>query len=53
MNDEYYMSLALEQAREAERLGEVPVGAVLVTDGNVIAAGHNRVILDNDPSAHA
>ncbi|WNO03638.1 tRNA adenosine(34) deaminase TadA [Rhodoferax mekongensis] len=47
------MSLALEQAIEAESAGEVPVGAVVVKGGQVIARGRNRTIEWNDPSAHA
>jgi tRNA(adenine34) deaminase len=52
-NDERFMRLALEAAREAERAGEVPVGAVLVADGQVIARGFNRTIAECDPTAHA
>lgn len=49
-----YMELALEQARKAAEAGEVPVGAVLVdATGAVLAATHNRVERDNDPTAHA
>lgn len=47
------MELALQQARLAASLGEVPVGAVLVRDDEVIGRGHNRRELDNDPTAHA
>ena len=47
------MRLALEQAELAASKGEVPVGAVLVKEGMVIAAGHNHSISLNDPSAHA
>jgi tRNA(adenine34) deaminase len=47
------MRLALEQAAAAERIGEVPVGAVVVRDGSVIATGHNLTHTANDPSAHA
>ena len=47
------MQLALEQARTAEELGEVPVGAVVVLDGEVIAAAHNRREIDANPSGHA
>ena len=47
------MDLALEQARQAELLGEVPIGAVLVVDGQVIAASGNRRELWQDPTAHA
>jgi tRNA(adenine34) deaminase len=48
-----FMRLALELAQEARRLGEVPVGAVIVVDGRVAGAGHNRPIASNDPTAHA
>ena len=51
--DAAFMQLALAQAALAQTAGEVPVGAVLVRDGVVLAAGHNRVIGDCDPSAHA
>lgn len=47
------MQLALEQARAADMLGEVPVGAVVVLNGEVIAAAHNRREVDANPSAHA
>jgi tRNA(adenine34) deaminase len=47
------MQQALEQARVAAALGEVPVGAVVVKDGAVIAVGHNRTRIDADPTAHA
>ncbi len=47
------MRSALEQARLAETAGEVPVGAVVTWNGEVIGQAHNRVILDHDPSAHA
>lgn len=48
-----FMRRALELAREAERAGEVPVGAVIVRDGRIIAEGSNRPIGDRDPTAHA
>ena len=51
--DEKWMSLALEQARKAEEEGEVPVGAILVKDGLLIAKAHNQPISLNDPTAHA
>jgi tRNA(adenine34) deaminase len=41
-NDGFFMELALAQAREAAGKGEVPVGAVVVCDGEVVGAGHNR-----------
>lgn len=47
------MQQALLLADEAEALGEVPVGAVVVHDGQIVGRGHNRVITDADPSAHA
>lgn len=51
--DTDFMRLALEQARQAGGRGEVPVGAVLVKDGRVVAAGGNQPIAAHDPSAHA
>ena len=47
------MQRALELAREAERAGEVPVGAVIVKDNAIIGEGWNRPISGHDPSAHA
>ena len=47
------MRLAMQQAVFAGQKGEVPVGAVLVKDGNVIATGFNQPIGLHDPSAHA
>ncbi len=47
------MRLALDQARNAWALGEVPVGAVVVKDGEVIATGFNQPIGTHDPTAHA
>lgn len=47
------MRLAMAQAQLAQQADEVPVGAVLVKDGRVIASAHNRNILEFDPSAHA
>ena len=51
--DESFMRLALEQAKKAAIAGEVPVGAVLVQDNQVIGSGFNQPIMLNDPSAHA
>lgn len=51
--DEHWMSFALELAREGERAGEVPVGAVLVKDTTVLGHGWNRPVATHDPSAHA
>ena len=47
------MQQALILAREAAKLGEVPIGAVLVKDGEIIGRGMNRTIMDCDPTAHA
>lgn len=51
--DEHWMQLALEQAQLAADNGEVPVGAVLVKDGELIASGFNQPISSCDPTAHA
>ncbi|MGY6630701.1 MAG: tRNA adenosine(34) deaminase TadA [Wenzhouxiangella sp.] len=51
--DQHWMSQAMILARRAEALGEVPVGAVVVHDGKIVGAGFNRLISDNDPTAHA
>lgn len=48
-----FMQAALDQARSAQTAGEVPVGAVVVRDGEVIAAGFNAPISSHDPTAHA
>lgn len=53
MNDEHWMRQALELACEAEAAGEVPVGAVIVKDGVLVAKGWNRPISICDPTAHA
>ncbi|NKB78193.1 MAG: tRNA-specific adenosine deaminase [Gammaproteobacteria bacterium] len=51
--DQTFMRRALELASDARKMDEVPVGALVVNDGAVIGEGHNRVISDLDPSAHA
>ncbi len=51
--DRYWMGHALELAQEAARAGEVPVGAVLVRGGELIATGRNGPIAAHDPTAHA
>ena len=53
MNDEGYMRLALEEAQKAHQKDEVPVGAVVVRDGKVIAKAHNLRETKKDPLAHA
>ncbi len=51
--DEKFMHEALAEARAAAAVGEVPIGAVVVRDGEIVARAHNRRELDQDPSAHA
>ena len=53
MSDEEFMRRALALARRAEQEGEVPIGALVVLDGNVIGEGWNRPIAACDPTAHA
>jgi tRNA(adenine34) deaminase len=53
MSDPEFMQLALEEARACADAGEVPIGAVLVYRGEVLARGGNRTIRDCDPTAHA
>ncbi len=53
MNDEFFMRAALELAQQAAQSGEVPVGAVVVKDGQIIGRGSNAPIGRHDPSAHA
>jgi tRNA(adenine34) deaminase len=48
-----FMDLALAEARAAEAAGEVPIGCVVVRDGQIIARAGNRTITDRDPTAHA
>ena len=52
-SDEEFMGAALELAREARERGEVPVGAVLVIDGEIMGRGFNQPVSRNDPTAHA
>jgi tRNA(adenine34) deaminase len=51
--DDEHMRAALELARQAERAGEVPVGAVVVVGGKIVGRGHNAPISTGDPTAHA
>ena len=51
--DEKWMNLALEQAKKAEKEEEVPVGAILVKNGLIIAKAHNQPVSKNDATAHA
>ena len=52
-HDDRWMELALTEARAAAQAGDVPVGAVIVRDGEVLAASGNRTLRDQDPTAHA
>lgn len=49
----FYMQLALDEAKKAQSLGEVPVGSVLVMDDEIMTTAHNTPITQNDPSGHA
>lgn len=53
MNDTVFMKAALREAGKAAAAGEVPVGAVVVRDGRIVARGHNQPIESSDPTAHA
>jgi tRNA(adenine34) deaminase len=54
LSHEEYMRMALEEARKAAEIDEVPVGAVLVSaSGEILAAAHNRTVAEQDPTAHA
>jgi tRNA(adenine34) deaminase len=52
-DDQRFMRAALELASAAEQMGEVPVGAVVIRNGEIIGRGQNRNLLDHDPTAHA
>jgi tRNA(adenine34) deaminase len=51
--DDGFMGLALEEAARAATAGEVPIGALVVLDGRVVARGHNSPVGERDPTAHA
>ena len=53
MTDIDFMQRAFAEARQAAQAGEVPIGAVIVRDGAIVATGQNRVLRDLDPTAHA
>jgi tRNA(adenine34) deaminase len=53
MNAPSFMNLALKAAETARQVGEVPIGCVIVRDGEIIASAGNRTLTDRDPTAHA
>ncbi|MDR0847145.1 MAG: tRNA adenosine(34) deaminase TadA [Lactobacillales bacterium] len=53
MTNEEFMGEALKEAKKASAIGEVPIGAIIVKDGEIIGRGHNETIKNNDASAHA
>ena len=53
MSDRVFMEMALQEARACGEAGEVPIGAILIHGGRVLARGGNRTIRDCDPTAHA
>ena len=53
MDDLDYLRAAIAEAQSAEASGEVPVGAIIVHNGEIIGRGQNRVLRDSDPTAHA
>jgi tRNA(adenine34) deaminase len=52
-NEETYMKLAIEEAKKARSIGEVPIGAIIVLDGEIIAKGSNRRETEQNATAHA
>ena len=52
-SDSQFMDAAIAEARAAHAAGDVPIGAVIVRDGQIVAAAHNRRAIDKDPTAHA
>lgn len=53
MSEDTFMQAAIVQARKSRSEGGIPIGSVLVRDGRIVAAGHNRRVQDNDPVTHA
>ncbi|MCM3631558.1 tRNA adenosine(34) deaminase TadA [Paenibacillus glycanilyticus] len=51
--DQAWMQLAIEEAKKAEQIGEVPIGAILVKDGEIVGRGYNLRETNHDPTAHA
>src|SRR5688500_2743910 len=53
VRDEHWIGLALDEARAAREGGDVPIGAIVVCDGQIIARAGNRTVRDQDPTAHS
>lgn len=53
VRDEHWIGLALDEARAAREGGDVPIGAIVVRDGEIVARAGNRTVRDQDPTAHA
>lgn len=53
LNKEFFMQMALNEAKKAYEIGEVPIGAICVCENEIISLGHNKVIINNDPTEHA
>lgn len=53
LTDEDWMQLAIAEAKKAEEIGEVPIGAIIVKDNKIVGRGYNRREIDRDPTAHA
>jgi tRNA(adenine34) deaminase len=53
LDDGYWIQKAMAMAEKAREIGEVPVGAVIVKNNEIISSGYNQVITNNDPTAHA
>jgi tRNA(adenine34) deaminase len=53
VRDEHWIGLALDEARAARDGGDVPIGAIVVRDGEIVARAGNRTVRDQDPTAHA
>ena len=52
-SDEKFMRLALQEAKKSQEINEVPVGAIVVMNGEIISQSHNQSISQNDPTSHA
>jgi len=53
VDDNFYMGLALDEARKAYDIGEIPIGAIVVVEGKIVASGHNMREIWHDATAHA